>query len=123
MPSTNLPEKTPEHETALEVLTPPSQFVIAFRGSAEVFRFDHMGDSLVAIYEGSEEITTEDGEIIEMATFTGADNKPYCCFPNGVLRRALAKVSVKSWVRITYTADIDTGKPSPLKNYVVEVGA
>lgn len=122
MPTTNLPDKVPEHADDLVVFTPPTAFEVVDRGSAEPIKFEHLGDTFIGIFEGTEDVTTEEGDIITMATFTGADGKPYCCFPNAVMRRGLRKVEVKDWVRITYALEVDTGKPSPLKSYVIEVG-
>lgn len=122
MPKDNLPDLPDQHTDDLVVYQPPDAFEVVDRGSATPINFEHIGDSFVGIFEGTEEVTTEDGEQLELATFTGADAKPYCIFPNAVLKRALRKVDLKQWCRITFYAEIDTGKPSPLKSYVVEVG-
>lgn len=115
-------EPFPANSTDLVVHQPPEAFEVVDLGSAETVRFDNLGDTFVGIFMGTEEITGEDGEVFEMATFTGADGHPYCIFPGASLKRALRRLEPKQWARITYTRDIDTGRPSPLKSYVVEVG-
>lgn len=118
----NLPAPKPEDTGDLVVFQPPGNFEVVDRGPAEQVTFAHHQDSFIGIYEGSEEATTEDGEVFEVALFTGADGKPYSIFPNWVLKRALRKVDYKQWARITYVGDMDTGKPSPMKCYIVEAG-
>jgi hypothetical protein len=104
------------------VFEPPTAFEVVDRGAAETINFETLGDTMTAIFEGLEEVTLEEGELINLARFTGPDGKPYAVFPNEVLRRGLAKVEAGRWVRITLTSLVDTGKPSPLKSYTVEVG-
>lgn len=115
-------EPLPANSTDLVVHQPPEAFEVVDLGSAETVRFDHFGDSFMGIFMGIDEIIDEDGEKFDIANFIGADNRPYCIFPGASLKRALRRLEPKQWARITYTRDIDTGQPSPLKSYVVEVG-
>lgn len=123
MPNDKLPAQVTDQADLPAVFTPPSSFEVVDRGAAETITFNGHGDFVVAIFEGLEEITTEDGEVLPLARLTGADAKPYAIFPNAVLLRALRKLEPGVWVRITYVGDVDTGKPSPLKTFVVERGA
>ena len=122
MSTTKLPAIPEAGNDELVVYEPPTAFEVIDRGSATSVTFQSFGDSFVGIFEDMEEMTDEGGEVYSMATFTGADAKPYCIFPGASLKRALRKLTKSQWCRITYTMDIDTGQPSPLKGYVVEVG-
>lgn len=133
MSKTNLPESlstadvvqmavpTSAGAGALTVFEPPTFFEVVDRGPASVVNFNHHGDSFVGVYEYTEEMVDDEGEKFPMAVFTGADAKPYCFFPGKSLQRGLRKVNVGQWARITYVADVDTGKPSPMKAFIVEV--
>lgn len=120
MPNTNLPAEVTTSDGEIVIYTPPAHFEVISRGVPETVNFKSHGDSFVGIFEDSEALVDDDGKEFSVATFTGADGKPYCIFPGAVLRRSLRKVEPKTWVRITYIGDVDTGKPSPLKSYVVE---
>jgi len=104
------------------VFTPPASFEVVDRGAAETFKFEVLGTTFVGIFEYIGTLTSDDGEMFAQAIFTGPDGKPYSIFPGANLERALKRLSGGEWVRITYDRDIDTGKPSPMKSYVVERG-
>ena len=73
-------EKTlPAGEVA--VYQPPASFEVVDRGSAEVIKFDNVGDVFVGRYEYTTRLTDDKGEIYPQAIFTGADAQPYCIFP------------------------------------------
>ena len=105
------------------VYEPPASFEVVDRGSAEVVKFDTVGESFVGRYEFTTHITDEKtGEIYPQLLFTGGDGKPYCIFPGGTLRRAAERMEEGVWYRITYEKAVDVGQPSPMKSYVVERG-
>jgi hypothetical protein len=111
------------HMAEVAVYEPPSSFEVVDRGAAEGFKFDHVGTSFVGRFEYTADVTEEKtGELFLQAIFTGADGKPYSIFPGGSLARAVHRMKEGEWYRITYDRDIDTGKPSPMKSYVVEQG-
>ena len=114
-------EKTlPAGEVA--VYQPPASFEVVDRGSAEVIKFDNVGDVFVGRYEYTTRLTDDKGELYPQAIFTGADAQPYCIFPGGTLRRALENIDKGQWVRITYEKNVPTGQPTPMKSYIVERG-
>jgi len=119
---TNLPVVQVTQDGELQVYELPTEFVTVDRGSGTIVNFMHHGDSFTGILEDFEQVTTEEGEVLQMATLTGADNQPYAIFPNRTLLRGMSKVPLGYWVRITYIGDIDTGKPTPMKTYTVERG-
>jgi hypothetical protein len=121
MASNNLPATKPEKEESPVVYQPPASFVVLDETGADVVTFDHHGQSVVGIFRGSEEMVDDDGEKFDMASFTAPDGKPFVIFPGKGLRRIIYKLSIGEWARITYRGDIDTGKPSPMKAFTVEV--
>ena len=104
------------------VYQPPASFEVLDRGAAEVFKFNAIGDSFVGMFDELRDMTDTEGEHFEQAIFMGADGRNYCIFPGASLVRALHKLTRGDWVRITYDQDIDTGRPTPMKSYVVERG-
>lgn len=118
----NLPEPVKQETDALVVFQPPASFEVIDRGPGEPVSFSAFGDSFTGIFDGLEEATNDDGEMFHVARFVGPDNKSYVIFPGAALERAVRKLAVGDWARITYTFDVDTGKPSPMKCFTVEVG-
>lgn len=118
----NLPEPVKQETADVVLYEPPTSFEVVDRGPGEPIVFNHFGDSFVGIFEDIDEAANESGELFEVARFMGADGKPYVIFPGAALRRGIAKLAHGQWARITYTFDVDTGKPSPMKCFTVEVG-
>jgi hypothetical protein len=121
MSNTKLPAEIITSDGEIVIFTPPTSFEVVSRGAAEPVKFGSHGDTFVGIFEDSEDMVDDDGKAFTAATFTGANGKPYVIFPGAILERGLRKVKPKQWVKITYVGDVDTGKPSPLKSYIVEV--
>lgn len=118
----NLPEPVNQETAEVVVYEPPAAFEVIDRGPGEVIQFNHFGDSFVGIYDGPDEGIGDDGEKFSIARFMGANGNNYVIFPGAALERALHKLNKGEWARVTYTFDIDTGKPSPMKCFTVEVG-
>jgi hypothetical protein len=117
----NLPATSPEVTDDLVVYRPPAAFVVLDETGADVVQFTYHGQQVVGIFRGSEEMVDDDGEKFDMASFTGPDGKPFVIFPGKGLKRIIYKLNPGEWARITYRGDIDTGKPSPMKAFTVEV--
>lgn len=101
---------------------PPTAFEVVDRGIPERFKFEALGDSFVGIFEHLDEATSDDGEKFLVAVFTAPDGKPWSITPGASLERAVKRMEHGRWYRVTWTKAIDTGKPSPLKSFVVEAG-
>ncbi len=123
MPTEEKLPAVPEAAKEVAVYEPPANFEVVDRGAAESVTFQHFGDRFVGIFEYMTDATDDrTGEIFPQAIFTGADGKAYSIFPSASLHRGLGRVEPGQWVAITYDRDIDTGKPSPMKSYIVERG-
>ena len=116
-------ELVPAAGAEVVVFTSPASFEVVDRGAAESFQFKELGTSFIGRFEYTADVTDEKtGELFLQAIFTGANGKPYSIFPGGSLARAVGRMKEGEWYRITYDRDVDTGKPSPMKSYVVEQG-
>lgn len=118
---TNLPTAPPDGSDMPVIFKPPTSWEVADRGAAETINLTTVGDWMVGIFEGLDEITTDDGEHLIVARFLAPSGRPVALFPNSILKRSLVRVEVGRWVRITLEKLVDVGKPSPLKSFVVEV--
>lgn len=118
----NLPEPVKQETGEVVVFQPPAAFEVIDRGPGTVVTFSNFHDTFVGIYDGWDEGTDDDGAKFPIARFMGADGNNYVIFPGAALERALHKLNKGEWARITYTFDVDTGKPSPMKCFTVEVG-
>lgn len=118
----NLPEPVKQETDEIVVFTPPTAFEVIDRGPGKTVEFTRFGDSFVGIFEYVEDFQPEEGPNFHVAHFMGANGESYVIFPGASLSRALDKLNKGEWARITYTFDVDTGKPSPMKCFTVEVG-
>jgi hypothetical protein len=117
----NLPDTVDAEDKVLAVFTPPTDFITVDEGLANTVEFAQVGDSFTGIYQYTETITPDEGDPYPMASFTGVDGEPYVIFPGKGLRRGMRKLQPNDWARITYLGDLDTGKPSAMKCYRVEI--
>lgn len=118
----NLPEPVKQETAEVAVFTPPGSFEVIDRGPGEKVEFGNFGDSFIGIFEHIEDYVPDEGKPFPIARFLGADGLSYVIIPGAGLIRPLQRLKYGDWVRITYTYDVDTGKPSPMKCFTVEVG-
>jgi hypothetical protein len=86
--------------------------------------FDTIGDVFTGLYLGSRTVLAEEDNpesAFRILMFTGTDGKPYQVNAGWKLESAFKLIPERSIVRITYVKDIDTGQPSGMKDYRVEV--
>lgn len=88
--------------------------------------FEEIGDVFVGQFEGRETITpekkSEDDEPFDRFVFRARDGKRYALNVSYKLDEAMKAVETGQWVRITYMADIPTGrKLNPMKDFRVDV--
>jgi len=82
--------------------------------------FDTVGDQFIGMFNGSQK-AEKDGEEFIILTLTGTDGKPYQTNAGWKLEGAFSDIPSGTVVRITYVKDIDTGQPSPMKDFRVDV--
>jgi len=85
--------------------------------------FDTVGDQFVGLYTGKREVTLDDGQKFTLLTFMGPGMKRYQTNAGWKLENGFLDAEIKRGdiVRVTYVQDIDTGRPSPMKDFRVEV--
>ena len=92
--------------------------------SPTMVEFDTPGDVFVGVKQGYQHVTfTDDGEEQEfdICLFRiDGDDTLYGIAPGFKLERALSSVPDGTLTRITYKKQIDTGRPSPMKDFKVE---
>lgn len=81
--------------------------------------FDTIDDSFTGKYLGMRTVPNAEGNY-QQARFEN-DGEIYFVNANHSLREGLAKVRTGSVTRITYTDDLDTGQPQPMRIFKVEV--
>jgi|SRR5215472_9641932 len=84
--------------------------------------FDTVGDQFVGLYTGTRQAENE-GEKFTILTFMGPGGKRYQTNAGWKLESGFLDADIKRGdiVRVTYVQDVDTGRPSPMKDFRVEV--
>jgi hypothetical protein len=117
----NLPALTEEAPTEVAVFEVPAVFEMLDRGIPTRVSFDTIGETFVGIFESLETALDDNDKEFEVALFTGPDGEPYSIGLSAGLVRPLRKLHPKDWARITLDRFVDTGKPSLMKSYLVQV--
>lgn len=95
---------------------------VAEESPTHVF-FENIGDKFIGQFKGIETITPGNGkdEPFDLLIFRGRDGNRYSVTPGYKLERAFKEIDVDAWCRITYVANIPTGRAEPMKDYRVDV--
>jgi hypothetical protein len=90
--------------------------------TGEQIIFDTVGDAFVGLFTGKREVEV-DGGTFTLLTFMGAGGKRYQTNAGWKLENGFMDADIKRGdiVRVTYVQDVDTGQPSPMKDFRVEV--
>ncbi len=84
--------------------------------------FENPGeDVFIGQYVGSRIVNQEDGNNFTVLQFIGIDGKPYQTNAGWKLEDGFMDIEAGSIVRMTYVKDVDTGSPSPMKDFRIEV--
>ena len=92
--------------------------------SGEPVKFTNKGDSFIGVFTKTIVISfEEDGTPQSFNQHIFADSEGAVRTINGGYKfdKELAALEPGSKVRITYVGDVDTGRPSPMKDYRIEV--
>lgn len=108
-------EKTPEVTEEWVTVSDPT---VATQDIKMVFEV--IGDEFIGIWEGFRTIGAGENAY-KQARFSDEEGNTYFCNSNYSMTEALAKVRIKSKVRVVYAADMDTGQESPMRVYRVDV--
>lgn len=86
--------------------------------------FEQIGETFIGQYIGRETITPDgpDAEPFDRFVFRARDGKRYAINVSYKLAEAMTKVQPDQWTKITYVADVPTGrKLNPMKDFRVDV--
>lgn len=94
--------------------------------SGEKLSFSSPGEQFVGIYVGTDIITNPqaregDSPTFEQQKFRTPDGKLHTINGGHKIQAGIKNVLPGETVRITYMGDIDTGSPSPMKDFRVDV--
>lgn len=108
---------------APDVMPEGWEFTVIAEESPTGVVFDKIGDKFLGMKDGIEKITPENGkdEPFELFIFRGRNGVRYAINKSYKLERALTDVPDGQWVLIEYVANIDTGRPEPMKDYRVSI--
>lgn len=82
--------------------------------------FDTVGDQFIGMYTGPQK-AEKDGDSFTILTWIGTDGKPYQTNAGWKLEQAFSDIPNGTITRVTRCKDIDTGQPSPMKDFRVDV--
>ena len=82
--------------------------------------FDTIGDVFTGTFKGKLHIEPPDGEDpFDVLTFRD-DAGEFCSMGGYKLMQAFEEIPRETYCRITYVKNVDTGQPSPMKDFRVE---
>jgi hypothetical protein len=88
--------------------------------SGDQIVFDTIGDVFIGQFTGARKADTDDGQFT-ILTFMGVDGKPYQTNAGWKLQEGFSDIDSGTIVRVTYVKDVDTGSPSPMKDFRIDV--
>lgn len=89
--------------------------------SGEPVVFETVGDKFIGMYTGKRHVETEDGKFV-ILTFKGPGGRAYQTNAGWKLESAFDEDLIMRGdiVCVTYVKDVDTGQPSPMKDFRVQ---
>jgi hypothetical protein len=84
--------------------------------------FDTIGDTFIGMFTGKRH-AVNDGEDFTILTFTGTDGEAYQTNAGWKLSEGFSDIPSGTIVRIKYVKDVETGSPSPMKDFRVDVAS
>jgi hypothetical protein len=82
--------------------------------------FNAIGDEFVGQFNGARHAMNGDDEFT-ILTFRGTDGEAYQTNAGWKLREGFSDIPAGSIVRIKYVKDVETGGPSPMKDFRIDV--
>lgn len=107
-------------EDPVTFLPDDSEWETVVEESGEKYVWENVGQQFIGTYREQRTISAEGYEPFDQQVFD-VDGKVVTMNGGYKLREAFADIPKGSLVRITYVGDIDTGQPSPMKDFRVEV--
>lgn len=111
----------PQTESSFAFIDDDSAWETVQEESGRNLTFENVGDQFVGQYVGTQTIhNPKDDSDFDQQQFRDKDGTLWAINGGFKIREATKDLPVGSVVRITYMGSIDTGQPSPMKDYRVE---
>lgn len=110
-----------ETQTNIDFLDDNEEWETVVTESGLKLAFSNVGESFVGTYVGTQTIhNPKDDTDFDQQQFRDPEGTLYAINGGFKLREGLKDVAPGAIVRITYMGEIDTGSPSPMKDFRVE---
>lgn len=113
--------KDEETTTGVDVIPEDAEWETVEQESGQKLTFANVGEQFVGTYVETVLIEPDQGETFYQQRFRSPEGELYAINGGFKLKRGLESASPGDLVRLTYMGDIDTGQPSPMKDFRVEV--
>jgi hypothetical protein len=108
-------------ETGVDVIPEDAQWETTEQESGQKLGFDNVGEQFVGTFVETALIEPENGEAFTQQRFRTPEGELYSFNGGFKVNRGLESATPGDLVRLTYMGDIDTGQPSPMKDFKVEI--
>lgn len=82
--------------------------------------FDTIGDVFLGFYQGTNEVKMDDGTSFTQYLFRGSDGVLYAINESYKIKQGMANVPEGHETRVEYVKDVDTGRPSPMRDFRIQ---
>lgn len=108
-------------ETGVDVIPEDAQWETTEQESGQKLTFANVGEQFVGAFVETALIEPESGESFTQQRFRSPEGELYSFNGGFKVNRGLESATPGDLVRLTYMGDIDTGQPSPMKDFKVEI--
>lgn len=115
------PAKDEETQTGVDVIPEDAEWETVEQESGQKLTFANVGEQFVGTFVETALIEPENGESFTQQRFRSPEGELYSFNGGFKVNRGLEKATPGDLVRITYMGDVDTGQPSPMKDFKVEI--
>jgi hypothetical protein len=113
--------KPDETETGVDVIPEDAEWETTETESGQKLTFANVGEQFVGVFVETALIEPENGESFTQQRFRSAEGELYSFNGGFKVNRGLETATPGDLIRLTYMGDIDTGQPSPMKDFKVEI--
>jgi len=113
--------KDDETTTGVDVIPDDAEWETVEQESGQKLTFANVGEQFVGTFVETALIEPENGESFTQQRFRSPEGELYSFNGGFKVNRGLEKAVSGDLIRITYMGDVDTGQPSPMKDFKVEI--
>lgn len=108
-------------ESGVDVIPEDAEWETTEQESGQKLTFANVGEQFVGAFVETALIEPENGETFTQQRFRSPEGELYSFNGGFKVNRGLESANPGDLVRLTYMGDIDTGQPSPMKDFKVEL--